>query len=666
MSNAVAASSSFKQSGFTHVKCILSALIIGLAFALWGCAEAAPVILSQDGDYNEPLAQYSSVLIDPSGEMTLDALRLDRSSMVPYTNRYVDFGLNDAQIWLRTSLKNPSQKSHVWRLDLRRQFVSSLDVYVVRAGEAPINILTHTNRDSFAERPIPNRYLAVDIPIEGQETVEVYVTYRSDAATWLPYKIATQEAYIVAHGRENSINWLMNGSLFAVLVLALILAPVVRWQISAAFSVYIISGSLFVFNSEGYAFQYFWPNAPGLNDPIDLVFILMMAASGPAFGRVFFDVQRHSPFLNKVLLTIVTTALVLATLTFPLFDFAAFKLLAYPLVVISSVLHFAVAIFAFRRKLPGSTPIVIGACFVLGSLLYALVAGIVPGKISLEHTLDIGHITLLIESIAFAVAIAIRLNRVRLDRNRALISELDSAREKANLNAALLQSQNNYDAARELARARRDELASVRHDIAQPLTSLRAAMSDLEGVDEGATKQMHASFDYLETIAREGAYIDRTTGNGPGKDNKNETFMVTAILDNVVAIFSGDAKAKGLELRYRPSEATIETDPLELMRMISNLVSNAIKYTESGTVLVSAHRRAGKLEIGVRDTGIGMDEQTLRRRLTKYDKGPESDGQGLGLHLVSETAECLGIQFQVYSREGTGTSALLSMAEAQS
>ena len=218
-----------------RLECILAAIALAFISTAWAVSDPAPVILSQDGDYRETLAQHSRMLLDHSRAMTIDGLLGAPGKMAPVTKRYVDFGLTDARIWLRTSLTNPSQKSDVWRLDLRRQFVRALDVYVVRNGVVE-KVLSHTGRDAFSERAIPSRYLAVDIPVSGQETVDIIIVYESDAATWLPYLISTKEAYAVAHARENSVNWLLNGALGTVLIIALILSPVVRWQTSVAFA----------------------------------------------------------------------------------------------------------------------------------------------------------------------------------------------------------------------------------------------------------------------------------------------------------------------------------------------------------------------------------------------------------------------------------------------
>ncbi|MGV6820296.1 MAG: sensor histidine kinase [Parvularcula sp.] len=646
---------------------MLSALLTVGTGPVWAQSQAdktrSKVILSQDDDFRVPLARHMDFFLDSTEKVTLDQVMDGAIPMRLIDRRYIDFGLTRSRIWLKTQLYNPSQKPGVWRLDLRRQFVRQLTVYVIRDNGAAQVALTHTNHDPFSARPIPDRYLAVDIPVDGEEGVDIVISYQSDASSWLPLTITTKEAYAVSHARENSFNWLINGALVAVLIIALILAPVVSWQISVAFCAYIISGSLFVFNSEGYAFQYLWPNAPGLNDPVDLVFALLMAASGLAFGRVIFDIERHSPILNRILVGVIAGSLICAGLTFVLFQHDLFKRLTYPIIFIAAALHLVLAGVGWRKGLPGAAPIVIGAICVLGSIAYAVVANSIPGRFSLERTLDVGHLTLLIEGIVFAIAISLRLYQVRLERDRALRAELSAAREKIALNEALSVSQTQYDKAAQLARQRRDELSSVRHDIGQPLTALRAAMTDLEGVDEATTDNMHAAFDYLEAIARRGNMSDRTIGRMPVVDSNEEVFPVTTVLDNIRTIFAAEAEGKGLQLRYRAISAKVQTDPLELMRMVSNLVSNAIKYTKEGGVLISVRRQGGKVEIGVWDTGRGMDPAALCRARKKYSKGENSTGSGLGLSLVNEAAERLGIELVMQSTAGHGTVVRLRLDE---
>ena len=106
-----------------------------------------------------------------------------------------------------------------------------------------------------------------------------------------------------------------------------------------------------------------------------------------------------------------------------------------------------------------------------------------------------------------------------------------------------------------------------------------------------------------------------------------------------------------------------------LRRLVQNLVSNAIKYTRQGRVLVGVRRRGRSFELQVLDTGIGIAADkigTIFREFTRLDEGArEAQGLGLGLSIVDRIARVLGIQVKVRSRKGRGTrfSVLLPRAE---
>ncbi|MEL7547821.1 MAG: HAMP domain-containing sensor histidine kinase, partial [Pseudomonadota bacterium] len=91
---------------------------------------------------------------------------------------------------------------------------------------------------------------------------------------------------------------------------------------------------------------------------------------------------------------------------------------------------------------------------------------------------------------------------------------------------------------------------------------------------------------------------------------------------------------------------------------LSNLVSNALKYTSDGDILVAARRRDGAVRIEVHDTGAGLDPAALARVLKKGERGaPDGDvsGTGLGLSIVAEWAEKNGLSFDARSQPGRGS-----------
>lgn len=92
-----------------------------------------------------------------------------------------------------------------------------------------------------------------------------------------------------------------------------------------------------------------------------------------------------------------------------------------------------------------------------------------------------------------------------------------------------------------------------------------------------------------------------------------------------------------------------------LMRIVSNLVSNAVKYTDRGRVLLGARRHRGAVTIQVADTGKGMTGEEQAGFFAAYRSGPTSTGTGLGLAICAELAGANGLDLAVASDPGRGT-----------
>lgn len=137
-------------------------------------------------------------------------------------------------------------------------------------------------------------------------------------------------------------------------------------------------------------------------------------------------------------------------------------------------------------------------------------------------------------------------------------------------------------------------------------------------------------------------------------------FELGALLKQIGTDFQPSASAKDLELKIVPSSLRVETDRNLLRRLIQNLVSNAIKYTRSGEVLVGVKRRGELAEIVIADTGIGIDDKkltTVFQEFTRLDEGKrEAQGLGLGLSIVDRLARVLQLELRVTSQRGRGRS----------
>ncbi|MEO5963293.1 MAG: HAMP domain-containing sensor histidine kinase, partial [Thermomonas sp.] len=111
-----------------------------------------------------------------------------------------------------------------------------------------------------------------------------------------------------------------------------------------------------------------------------------------------------------------------------------------------------------------------------------------------------------------------------------------------------------------------------------------------------------------------------------------------------------------LQLHVDSSPLQLLSHPGMLRTVLDNLIGNAIKYTTAGTVLISVGQVDGDVHIDVRDTGIGIPQYLLGAIFEAFRQGdPGNDGLGLGLSIAKRTADSLGCQLTVESREGAGS-----------
>jgi Na+/proline symporter/signal transduction histidine kinase/ActR/RegA family two-component response regulator len=205
-------------------------------------------------------------------------------------------------------------------------------------------------------------------------------------------------------------------------------------------------------------------------------------------------------------------------------------------------------------------------------------------------------------------------------------------------------------------------VAAASHDILQPLNAARLYVTSLserqrQGEDAGLVQNIDASLEAVEEIFAALLDISRLD-TGAMKPEKTD-FRVDDLLARLDVEFAPLARAKGLDLRFMPCSLTVRSDRRLLRRLLQNFVSNAIKYTPSGGVLVGCRRRGGKLRIDVYDTGIGIPHGKRRavfKEFHRLDQGARvARGLGLGLSIVERIARVLDCEVALTSVVGRGS-----------
>ncbi len=276
-----------------------------------------------------------------------------------------------------------------------------------------------------------------------------------------------------------------------------------------------------------------------------------------------------------------------------------------------------------------------------------------------------------------------------LKRSAAEIEE--SRRQIEQQSAALIAQAAELEVARRRAeqanQSKSEFLANMSHEIRTPMTAI-LGFADLLLMEEGIETAPPARTSALETIKRNGEHLleiindilDLSKIEASSLRIERLRFSPMKIVADVIALMKVRADARRLELTASypgPIPETIESDPTRLRQILINLVGNALKFTEQGSVQISVRflpdsqkdrgGLAGRLEFAVRDTGIGMTAEELGRLFRPFTQADPSTtrrfgGTGLGLTISKRFADLLGGDLVAESQPGRGSTFTVTVA----
>lgn len=208
-------------------------------------------------------------------------------------------------------------------------------------------------------------------------------------------------------------------------------------------------------------------------------------------------------------------------------------------------------------------------------------------------------------------------------------------------------------------------LAAASHDVLQPLNAAHlsiSALADIQTTDEGRTlvRQVERSLETMEDLLRTLLDISRLDA-GVVRPNLVDIHLET-LFSSLKSDFQPLAERKGLTLKFLETSAVVRSDSTMLRRILQNIVSNALRYTRTGGILVGVRNRGAIARIDVADTGCGIPETQREAIFEEFNRGAVSanadltgGGLGLGLAIVRRMADALDHPVTFSSRVGRGT-----------
>ncbi|MDP2547298.1 NahK/ErcS family hybrid sensor histidine kinase/response regulator [Oceanobacter sp. 4_MG-2023] len=225
----------------------------------------------------------------------------------------------------------------------------------------------------------------------------------------------------------------------------------------------------------------------------------------------------------------------------------------------------------------------------------------------------------------------------------------------------------------EAANASKDKyLAAASHDLLQPMNAARLLVATLQertldNDNRVLVERIHTALTGAEELLADLLDISRLDANAVTPDH--EEFAVNDLLKTLYSEFQTQAHQANLELHMVPSSLRIRSDPRLLMRILRNFVSNAIRYTPTGRVLIGCRRRGDQLQLMICDSGPGIAEHQRTeifrefRQLDNANQG-RSKGVGLGLAIVERIARMMDHPVAIHSRVGIGSCFSVTVPQA--
>ena len=219
---------------------------------------------------------------------------------------------------------------------------------------------------------------------------------------------------------------------------------------------------------------------------------------------------------------------------------------------------------------------------------------------------------------------------------------------------------------KKLEKMRRDFVANVSHELKTPLTSINGFS---ETLIEGAIDDRENALKFVNVIKRNTERLTRivedllTLSNiEMGKVDFNiKSINITDPVDTVISTLRQKSDKIGVDIKIDLDESLrVMADKDRLEQVLMNLIDNGIKFSEGGTIMLSAERKGEKIILSVRDSGVGIPAKDLSRigeRFYRADpaRSRELGGTGLGLAIVKHLICSMGGDFLVESVEGEGT-----------
>ncbi|MCP4752841.1 MAG: response regulator [Proteobacteria bacterium] len=618
-----------------------------------------PAVLEESRDVYE-LGLHLDILEDPDKKWSIAEVASKEFSQrfTPGRQESYDFGFTSSAYWIRFRLRNDRNERNDWLLEIDPINIDRVVLY------CPESNGRYRERETGRFLPLEKRdvrlaNLFFHLSLKGKEENTYYLRLESTEALKVSLVLRSTPAALEKTGQQYYPLGMYYGIMLVMFFFNLILFFFVKDRIYLYYVLYLASYTIWQTTVYNFSYLYLWPDFPGWTTRAPPFLASLTIFWVLLFTRSFLKTDFYVPKLHK-LLSINT---VVAGLMMPLsliLDYFLISVVGGLLVVLSMVLIYTSGWLCLIKKYRPARFFITGWTVLLcGTVANTLEnMGILPQSLFTSYSLQIGSA---LEMVLFSLALADRINLLK--------QEKDLAQDESIRNQQLA-----IDNLKKADKIKDEFLANTSHELRTPLHGI---MGIAESIMSGAVG---------EVSPRVGSNLSMIVSSGKRLNNlindildlsrlknrdialQKKSVDVGSLVDIVLSLTKPLLGEKSIHLdnAIGVNVPLVLADEDRLQQILFNLIGNAVKYTEKGSITVSASNSDGMVTTKVSDTGVGIPADKVQEVFRSFVRVEpqilgENEGTGLGLNISRQLVELHGGKMWIKSTIGSGTDVFFSL-----